>query len=62
MRSIHPFYQGDHMFNALLALIVVIVDILVDAAKKLVGLAFFAALLSLGSIVALILILDHLVG
>lgn len=50
------------MFNALLALIVVIVDILVDAAKKLVGLAFFAALLSLGSIVTLILILDHLVG
>ena len=45
------------MFNALLALIGVIVDILVE-----LGLAFFAALLSLGFIVALILILDHLVG
>lgn len=50
------------MFNALLALIGVIVEILVDAAKKLVGLAFLLALLTLGTIVALVLVLDHLVG
>lgn len=50
------------MINAILALFAVIIDILVDAAKKLVGLAFLAALISLSAIVALILILDHLVG
>lgn len=50
------------MFNALISLLGVLVDVLVSVAKKLVGLAFLLALLTLSVIVTLILVLDHVVN
>lgn len=50
------------MFNAILSLIGVVLGILADTAKKLLGWAFLAFLLTLTFIVTSIIVLDHFVG
>lgn len=50
------------MFNALISLIGVVLGILADTAKKLIGWAFLGFLLMLTFTVASVIILDHFVG
>lgn len=50
------------MLNALFALIGVLVGIVTDVAKQLIGYAFLLALFTVSSIITLVLVLDHLVG
>lgn len=50
------------MFNAILSLIGVVLGILADTVKKLIGWAFLGFLLTLAFIVTSIIVLDHFVG
>lgn len=62
MSSIPQSHQGEIMLKALLALIGVLVEIVSDVAKRLVGLAFLLALCVIATIISLVLVLDHVVG